>query len=79
MGCPRSERPPRQRRRGPCGVERAEASEGLGDPARPVLHVDDVVVADKDGELGEGVRRGGRGRRGCPRRRAGNDEGTQKP
>lgn len=37
------------------GVERAEAGERLGDPARPVLHVnDDIVVAGEGGELGEG-------------------------
>ena len=54
-----SGRLPRWRRRGPCGVERAEAGEGLGDPARPVLHVDDdVVVAGEGGELGEGGREG---------------------
>jgi hypothetical protein len=37
------------------GVQRAKAGERLGDPARPVLHVDDdVVVAGEGGELGEG-------------------------
>jgi hypothetical protein len=60
------------RRRSTAGV-RAEASERLGDAARPVLHVDDdVVVAGESRELGEsGGEGGGRGRRGCRPRRGG--------
>jgi hypothetical protein len=41
------------------GVQRAKAGERLGDPAQPVLHVDDdVVVAGEGGELGEGTGEG---------------------
>jgi hypothetical protein len=41
------------------GVQCAKAGERLGDPARPVLHVDDdVVVAGEGDELGKGTGEG---------------------